>query len=1186
MLKLVSLPMVPIRWRHTGNFHHGNGSWTKYSALACSIEPPTRVTSIQILMKCALKRRAQMLSGMAWVMKLEGVTLTICPTTSLNRMMPQRRKVCAVERQRRMQGMILNELRKTKNKAREAFIQSTKSEVPASVENQVDPITDAARDMEEDEPVEEAPRSDRLPDSIFAAAHETVERKSSKKLSKNDVLLKRKRVRQTPKEKVINGRTLRVTMDLDAPPAASSSSSTRKVKNSTKGGLAFRKKWKKVDGSSFYSYASLAINQTVLTPIIALRAQVRSRTGPPRNFVTVSGIDIQDWTRIGIWFISVPTMNRPCASFAFAAGYQRAWGILPVTEARLRSPRNRKAIVRSIPHLLPGPSEMWAWGGDIYTVLGCGEILRYRWGPSYLSTSTPSLSLTMDTKDKTSFEAPEHIDHPSSSQHSVDKDAINHWTPDERARAEKKLVRKLDSRLMPTMILIFIMNYIDVSAIPCILPVIPNSVIANGSYCSSSTWARIPSNMILNKVSRPSWYIGGCVIAWGLVSALTGVGCRLFAFDHLRKRGIAAWRWLFFIEGAITIVIGMLAIWLLPDYPHNTRWIKGSQRRLAQARLSEDAAEADEDGANDSAFAGLIMALKDPKVPILAVMTCSQLLGLSFVNFFPTLTATLGYNTTISLLLAAPPWILASIICLLNAWHADKTGERFFHIAGWWWVVIVAYIIALSTMATAGRYVSMFLMASGYAGGNAIPRPPAKRAAAIGIVNGFGNIGNLIGSFAWKAQWSPKYHQSMIIGIATLAFSSALAFVIRTMLVRANRKMDQQDMDALQNEGDAERVREAARLEGITVEEAIRRRRGFSTLPSMWHTLPRIWSRVVLGARMSLSTSIIKKDLEFSSSSKEVDIFPWTTAAALDLIGEAGLGYSFNSFSGQRDEYSTAIKKAKQSLAKLAPLIQLLPYVHRIGTSRFRQWIMDIIPSSTIQKLRRATRVQNEQAEGIIRARQELLSAGKDLSSETGRGKDIMTLLTRESGGAESYIDRQSMIGHMNIFIFAGHEPMRYSLEGKQINMVIILDDSASITRILDLLAQHTSIQDRLREELRHYFESNRDEVHYDALLELPYLDGIVRESLRLFPPVSNIPRVQVDTILSLDCPIDTPSGRVTSVPVKKGTMVFLNSVYFNRNKAIWGERANDSLPERWMEKKIDEVTEVGSRLPGIYSSM
>ncbi|QRV93560.1 major facilitator superfamily transporter [Ceratobasidium sp. AG-Ba] len=515
----------------------------------------------------------------------------------------------------------------------------------------------------------------------------------------------------------------------------------------------------------------------------------------------------------------------------------------------------------------------------------------------------------MDSKDdKPGFDAPEHIDH--SSEHSVKPvadDAINHWSPEERARQEKKLVRKLDARLMPMMIVIFIMNYIDRTAVTAarlkglekdlrLTDIEYQTVLAilYVSYCT----LQVPSNMILNKVSRPSIYIGTCVVLWGLVSALTGVthnfagiaACRVFigvpeaafypgaiyvlsrwytrkelafrsallyfgllvsnAFGSLMaagilggmqgKRGIAAWRWLFYIEGAITIAIGFLAMWILPDYPHNTRWIRGTQRRLAQARLSEDAAEADEDGANDSAFSGLMMALKDPKVPIFAVLACSQLLGLSFVNFFPTLTATLGYSTTVSLLLAAPPWIFAAIVCLLNARHADWTGERFFHIAGWWWVVVLAYIIALSTMNTAGRYVSMFLMASGYAGfaltlvwvSNAIPRPPAKRAAAIGIVNGFGNIGNLIGSFAWKAQWSPKYHQSMIIGIAALALASTMAFIVRTILVRANKRMDQQDLDALNNagEGDAERVREAARLEGITVEEAIRRRRGFRYL--------------------------------------------------------------------------------------------------------------------------------------------------------------------------------------------------------------------------------------------------------------------------------------------------------------------------------------------------------------------
>ena len=38
----------------------------------------------------------------------------------------------------------------------------------------------------------------------------------------------------------------------------------------------------------------------------------------------------------------------------------------------------------------------------------------------------------------------------------------------ERIRMEKKLVRKLDSRLLPTIFLIYIMNYIDVRVHLCV----------------------------------------------------------------------------------------------------------------------------------------------------------------------------------------------------------------------------------------------------------------------------------------------------------------------------------------------------------------------------------------------------------------------------------------------------------------------------------------------------------------------------------------------------------------------------------------------------------------------------------------------------------------------------------------------------------------------------------------------
>ena len=79
------------------------------------------------------------------------------------------------------------------------------------------------------------------------------------------------------------------------------------------------------------------------------------------------------------------------------------------------------------------------------------------------------------------------------------------------------------------------------------------------------------------------------------------------------------------------------------------------------------------------------------------------------------------------------------------------TGERFWHITIWLWAVIVGYIIAQATMSVGGRYVSLFLMAFGDVGAaivlvwvsSSVPRPPSKRAASIGVINGFGTLGNL-----------------------------------------------------------------------------------------------------------------------------------------------------------------------------------------------------------------------------------------------------------------------------------------------------------------------------------------------------------------------------------------------------------------------------------------------------------
>ncbi|KAG9122296.1 cytochrome P450-dit2 [Ceratobasidium sp. 392] len=331
--------------------------------------------------------------------------------------------------------------------------------------------------------------------------------------------------------------------------------------------------------------------------------------------------------------------------------------------------------------------------------------------------------------------------------------------------------------------------------------------------------------------------------------------------------------------------------------------------------------------------------------------------------------------------------------------------------------------------------------------------------------------------------------------------------------------------------------------------------------------------RVVMPIFMNIAEQTceaIEKDV--NSSQEDINVFPWMAAAALELVGEAGLGYSFESFSGKRNEYSIAIKKIVRFFGKVVPFSELLPYIYNVGTPRFRRWVLEHIPISSVQQLLQATDLQSNQAEEVLRARQVLLASGGDLTSEAGRGRDIMTLLMKanESEGSENHISHDAMIGHMNIFIFAGHETT-----------------STAVSRILSILANNEQIQVKLREEIRSYFQEHQDDTNHDALLELPYLDAVVRETLRVHGPATNLIREsQVDTVIPLEYPVDTPTGKITSIPIKKGTRVLMNVVMANRYDMIWGERADEFWPERWIGTKLDEVTEPGSHLPGVYSSM
>ncbi|KAI0729320.1 MFS general substrate transporter [Fomitopsis betulina] len=375
---------------------------------------------------------------------------------------------------------------------------------------------------------------------------------------------------------------------------------------------------------------------------------------------------------------------------------------------------------------------------------------------------------------------------------------------------------------------------------------------------------QVPSNMLLNYMGKPSVYLPCCMMVWGMISCLTGatknfVGAlltRFFlgfveaaffpgalfllskwykreelgvrtavlscgslisnAFGSLMASGIldgmqgklghSAWRWLFFIEGALTIFVACCAIFVLPDFPSTShRWLSPLEVKLAEQRMLEDVGVSDEGGgvAQTSQVAGLRMAVTDWKVWCLAVALTSMVVSLSFNAFFPTLTATLGYNPTVTLLLCAPPWGFATLVAFAVTKHSDKSGERFWHIAIPLMFGIIGFIIAASTMHLAARYVSLFLMAQSYAAfitflawlSNSIPRPPAKRAVAIAVINAFSQLGNIAGSYIWPTGWGPTYRYSCVICIATSGFCIILCYGFKLHLEHLNHQLEKRERE-------------------------------------------------------------------------------------------------------------------------------------------------------------------------------------------------------------------------------------------------------------------------------------------------------------------------------------------------------------------------------------------------------
>ncbi|KAJ0365429.1 hypothetical protein COL26b_012058 [Colletotrichum chrysophilum] len=279
---------------------------------------------------------------------------------------------------------------------------------------------------------------------------------------------------------------------------------------------------------------------------------------------------------------------------------------------------------------------------------------------------------------------------------------------------------------------------------------------------------QIPSNMLVTRV-EPAWYISGWMMAWAVVSTLICI-----VKDY---HGMLACR----------LILGITEA---PFYSGACY-----MRQLAHDRVAKDTTEKRQ---ATSTWSGLWEAAADYRTWVFALMGNLHLSANGFKNYMPTAVKSLGFNTTITLVLTCPPYLIAGAASVLVSWSSGRYNERTWHITVSNIVASIGFAVTTSTMNIGARYFAMVLFVGATYGVNninvawtaaTVGQTDEKKAAAIAMVNTLGNLSFVYTPYLWPDSDSPLFRKAMI---ASIGFSMGVvmtAWLMKSILVRMNRQI-------------------------------------------------------------------------------------------------------------------------------------------------------------------------------------------------------------------------------------------------------------------------------------------------------------------------------------------------------------------------------------------------------------
>jgi MFS transporter, ACS family, tartrate transporter len=253
---------------------------------------------------------------------------------------------------------------------------------------------------------------------------------------------------------------------------------------------------------------------------------------------------------------------------------------------------------------------------------------------------------------------------------------------------------------------------------------------------------------------------------------------------------MAGWRWMFIIEGAPAVILGIVTLLYLTDWPHQAKWLPDDEKQWLIAEL-----EKEKQAKQARHSLGILQALRHREVIRLTLAYFCMVTAVYGINFWlPSIVKKISGSSIMSVsLISALPYCVGLVSILVMGWHSDKTKERRWHTA----LAMMTASLGLLLSVLAGNYtilaVSMFCLAAagtaGYLPGFwALPGSfltGTAAAACIGLINSVGNLGGFVGPYI--VGYLSKKTGSYVGGVLYLSASALVASML-ILSLRATRQ--------------------------------------------------------------------------------------------------------------------------------------------------------------------------------------------------------------------------------------------------------------------------------------------------------------------------------------------------------------------------------------------------------------